>query len=130
MSLLLALLATSALADQPSKRPSDAERGEELWERHCTACHGPTNRGDGPATEALVVTVPDLRGKVKVDEATIKLVLRGMGGMPAYETSFDKTDARRVLKHMATVHEARAKKPKPPTKRDDQEPEPDEANDE
>jgi len=116
MSLLLALLATSAMAEQPTKRLSDAERGEELWARHCAACHGPTNRGDGPATEALVVDVPDLRGKVKVDDATLKLVLRGNGGMPGFETSFDKADARRVLKHMLAVHEAKATKPSPKKK--------------
>ncbi len=130
MSLLLALMATSAFADQPTERLSDAARGEELWERHCSACHGPSNRGDGPATEALVVDVPDLRGKVKVDDATLKLVLRGNGGMPGYETSFDKADARRVLKHMLKVHEVKAKKPAadpkttlkkplPPAERDD-----------
>lgn len=112
MSLFLsALLVVGAFAEQPNKRPSDEERGKELWERHCTACHGPANRGDGPATEALVVEVPDLRDQVKINDAMMKLVLRGRGAMPGYETSFDKNDARRVLKYMATVHEKRAKPP-------------------
>ena len=117
-AFLAALLVAAAVAEQPTKRPSDEERGKELWERHCTACHGPANRGDGPAAEALVAEVPDLRDKVKVDEATLKLVLRGRGAMPGYETSFDKNDARRVLKYMAAVHKKRtkapAKKPAPP----------------
>ncbi len=114
MTVLMALLVTSALAEQPGKRLSDAERGEELWERHCTACHGPANRGDGPATEALVVAVPNLQGQVKVDEETLKLVLKGRGAMPGYETSFDKADARRVLQYMSKVHEAKRKAPAPP----------------
>jgi len=112
MSMFLAaMLVSGAFAEQPTKRPSDEERGKELWERHCTACHGPANRGDGPATEALVVEVPDLRDQIKVNDAMMKLVLRGRGAMPGYETSFDKNDARRVLKYMATVHEKRAKPP-------------------
>ena len=111
--LLLLVLAWPASASQPTKRLSDPERGEELYQRHCAACHGATNAGDGPATEALVVDVPDLRNQVKVDEATIKLVLRGKGGMPGYETTFDKADAKRVLQHMVAVHQRKPKAAKP-----------------
>ena len=110
--VLLLIAALAAQAAQPTKRPTDAERGKELWERHCTACHGPTNQGDGPATTALVAEVPDLRDAVKVDDATIRIVLRGQGPMPGYETSFDKADARRVLKYMAAVHKKATTAPK------------------
>lgn len=104
--LLLIVAVPSALAGQPTKRSTDEERGEELWLRHCQACHGPGNRGDGPAAEALVAKVPDLRGKVKADDATVKVVLRGKASMPGYETTFiePKADTRRVLNYMATVH--------------------------
>jgi len=126
--LLSMMLLPTALAGQPTKRLSDDERGKQLWERHCQACHGPGNRGDGPATEALVAPVPDLRGKVKADDATIKLVLRGRGSMPAYEATFaePRGDARRVLAYMGKVHskgstqkpaapaKAKAKAPPPP----------------
>ena len=116
MTFLIATLLSShvALAEQPGKRLTDAERGEQLWERHCVACHGPANRGDGPATEALVVEVPDLQGEVEVNDETLKLVLKGRGAMPGYETSFDKADARRVLQYMAKVHQAKRKAPPPP----------------
>lgn len=118
--LLLSLLMPTALAGQPTKRLSDDERGKQLYERHCTPCHGAANRGDGPATEALVADVPDLRGKVKADEATIKVLMRGRGAMPSYESTWPepKADARRVLAYMATVHQTRStqKPPKPPVK--------------
>lgn len=106
----LLLLALPALAAQPTKRPTDAERGKELWTRHCVSCHGPANHGDGPATAALVSRVPDLAGVVKADKATVEVVLNGKGAMPGYAASFGADDARRVLQHMATVHEG----PPPP----------------
>ena len=114
MSVIVLIATSLAIAAQPTKRPSDAERGQQLWEQSCSACHGPSNRGDGPATTALVAPVPDLRDEVKVNEATIKVVLRGQGAMPGYETSFDKADARRVLKYMATVHNKKTTAPKAP----------------
>lgn len=94
-------LGVAASAAQPTKRPSDAERGEELYRRHCVACHGVRNGGDGPATPALVAEVPDLVGKVTSGEEAIKLVLKGRGAMPGYEASFDRHDAVRVLTFMS-----------------------------
>lgn len=99
MVLLLAATATSAKAPS-NKRPTDEERGQELYDRHCFQCHGARVDGQGPATTALVRPVPSLVNAVKVDDATVQVVLRGKGVMPAFETSFDRADARRVLQHM------------------------------
>ena len=109
--MLLGLLSLSALAADAQKRPTDDQRGKELYERHCVSCHGATARGDGPATEALVVPVPDLQGQVRADAATIKVVQFGRRAMPAFEASFDSDDARRVLLWMAKVHTAPATPP-------------------
>jgi len=110
---LSAILAVSAVAPaaQPNKRPTDEVRGKELYDRHCEACHGAYAKGHGPATEALVHPVPDLLGRVKADEATIRLVLRGKDAMPGYEQTFDKHDAKRVLQHMARIQEPSAAPP-------------------
>jgi mono/diheme cytochrome c family protein len=113
------LLLPPLLAAVPTKRPTDEERGRELWVRHCQSCHGVQNRGDGAATTSLVVPVPDLLGKVKVDEATIKVVLRGKVSMPAFEQSFDEPDARRVLGYQAKLGAEPARVGEPPA---DQEP--------
>ena len=100
MSFVL-LLAGYALGAPPApKKLTDAERGKELYERHCVACHGTTGAGDGPAATALVVPVPDLRGKVAPSPPLIDLVRMGRGTMPAFEASFDADDARRVLAYM------------------------------
>jgi mono/diheme cytochrome c family protein len=37
-----------------------AETGAELFQENCAACHGAYAEGDGPATAALAVPVPDL----------------------------------------------------------------------
>jgi mono/diheme cytochrome c family protein len=110
------LLAGVAWAADP-KRPTDEQRGKELYERHCVACHGASAAGDGPATASLVVKVPDLQGAVKTDKESIELVRFGKGAMPAFEASFDNEDARRVLLHMSKVHEGGSKPaaPEPPT---------------
>ena len=34
--------------------------GEENFQRLCAACHGDSGRGDGPVSEILSTTVPDL----------------------------------------------------------------------
>lgn len=104
LCLLVLVLAGLGWAVEPGKkRPTDQERGQELYVRHCEACHGAFNRGKGPATEALVHPVPDLQGKLQVDDAMIQLVLRGKGAMPGYEQTFDRFDAKRVLDHMARL---------------------------
>lgn len=120
VALTLALVSTVRAA-QPTTRPSDEERGEELYRRHCVQCHGVRNAGDGPATRALVATVPDLRGKLNQQEATLNLIMRGRGSMPGYEASFDKPDARRVVRYMmrlgdeyALPPEATPAAPRPP----------------
>lgn len=95
----------AAANDVSSKRPSDLERGETLYKRHCTSCHGSQVHGDGPATAALVHPVPDLAGQVKADNTRIDIVTFGAGAMPGFEASFDRNDARRVLKYMAVAHE-------------------------
>lgn len=92
-----------ASAAQPTKRPTDQERGKELYDRHCLACHGTRGAGDGPATEALVVPIPDLVGKVKADAKTIDLVEIGRGAMPGFQASFDADDAKRVLAWMSKL---------------------------
>lgn len=105
-ALSLGLLLThtpAAPAGQPSKRPSDMDRGQQLWERHCWQCHGATNQGDGPAAAALVHTVPNLIDQIVVTDELARLVLKGKGAMPGYEQSFDFHDARRVLKYQATL---------------------------
>jgi mono/diheme cytochrome c family protein len=119
---LLLLLAAGAWAGLPTKRPTDEERGKELYDRHCLACHGADARGQGPATEALVAKVPNLKGQVVADKPTVALVQNGKGSMPAFEASFDNDDTRRVLQWMARLPYEPPAPTKPPKPADDDEP--------
>lgn len=97
------VIAGIAYAGRPTKRLSDDDRGKQLYDRHCVQCHGAKGAGDGPAAAALVHPVPDLRdGKLTFTnrEAKAAVVLDGKNAMPSFETSFDRYDARRVLRWM------------------------------
>lgn len=97
------VIAGIALAGRPTKRLSDDDRGKQLYDRHCVQCHGPNAAGDGLAAAALVHPVPDLRdGKLSVGnrDAMAIVVIDGKNAMPSFEASFDRYDARRVLRWM------------------------------
>lgn len=103
--LILLAVPVLALAGRPSKRLSDHDRGELLYQRHCMQCHGATNAGNGPAAEHLVAVVPDLRGGMSQErrEELVPVLLDGRGSMPSFQESFGRYDARRVLRYMAML---------------------------
>ena len=61
-------------------------RGEALFGRHCSGCHGPTGRGDGPAAEALLPAPRDLATAHFSDRALSRILWAGVPGssMPAW----------------------------------------------
>jgi len=107
VTMLCVLVGTASAAPSSSKkkknaRPTDAERGSELYERHCVQCHGATADGKGPMAAALVSEIPNLRGVISKDtlEKYVTVVQRGQNSMPGFELSFDKHDTRRVLREL------------------------------
>jgi mono/diheme cytochrome c family protein len=116
----------AAFAGQPTRKPTDVERGRELYQRHCQQCHGVGGRGDGPTSPALVRKPADLQGKVQVNDATLQVVLRGRGAMPAFDQSFGQDDARRTLQYFAALKDppvaARPAPPPPPAEENGEEP--------
>lgn len=108
------VLVGTAVAARPSKRLSDDDRGRELYDRHCVACHGVAVAGDGPAATAMIRPVPDLRAALTTDtvDTYVTAVFAGKGAMPGFEATFDKADARRVLAWAAQLAAGTA--PQPP----------------
>ena len=109
LTLCLAILALGwpATAGQPTKRPTDVEKGESLWERSCWQCHGERAAGDGPAAAALPGGVPSLVGQVPEErwDALVQVIMTGRGPMPAFAEELDKRDARRILKYLNKLEE-------------------------
>jgi len=102
------VVAVGSLASTPAaatRRPADADEGGALYARHCQACHGALGRGDGPVAADLVGGVPDLGGSFarRDVEAAMPTVLSGRGAMPAFAEVIDTYQARRVLRHLATL---------------------------
>jgi mono/diheme cytochrome c family protein len=94
----LASLGKAVSAGQPTKRPTDVERGEELYIRDCAACHGATGEGSGAAGLAA----PALVGVAWEKKTTVPIILEGRGDMPGFSAVMDKHDARRILTWLAT----------------------------
>ncbi len=107
---LLALVALPgwALAESstwPTKRSSDTEWGEDLYNKHCWQCHGRQAQGDGPAAAALQVPVPSLRGVGDPDirAERVTTARQGSGPMPAYHESISRQDMRRVFIYIESL---------------------------
>jgi copper transport protein len=75
-------------------------RGQELFERNCIACHGPTGEGDGPAAEGLDVRPPRMSDHVPFhsDGVIFTWITQGIPpdeaekDMPAFEDVFSEED--------------------------------------
>ena len=115
---LLVLLALPALAAQPKKRSEDHVQGKQIWEQSCWQCHGEENDGEGPAAEALVDTVPDLRGQItaKRYDKYVTLIMGGSPTHPAFSTEMDEHQAKRIFIYLERMERERKN---PPVKKDD-----------
>ena len=130
LARLLALLALVALpglagaesSSWPTKRSSDTDWGEDLYNKHCWQCHGRKAEGDGPAAAALQAPVPSLRGVS--DNGTrgdlVTTARQGSGPMPAYHESISRQDMRRVFLYIESLDKPE-KKPEAPTEDAEQE---------
>lgn len=90
-----------------AKRAASIERGQVLFAKECSGCHGALGKGDGP--DGLYFTTPpsDLTAPAvtKQSDAVLFVKLtRGRGDMRAYEKVYDATqrwdlvNAMRALK--------------------------------
>lgn len=55
-----ALFAASGSLQAGDVEPFLGYDGEQLFQRFCASCHGPSGYGDGPVAPALKVLIPDL----------------------------------------------------------------------
>lgn len=97
--MFLFLLTALALAGQPTKRPSDSDRGGQLYMQNCWMCHGKKGQGNGPAASAFKTESPPLAKMFSAAERDqmIRVIMDGKHEMPAFNSIMDRADARRIL---------------------------------
>jgi len=95
--------------------------GQELYQRHCAACHGQTGRGDGPAGHALTLKPPNLAdpsltGKPldywfwRISEGGAAEPFHARGSvMPAWKYHLSETERWQVIAYARTLGNAEAK---------------------
>lgn len=99
------------LDEVPENTPSLA-RGAELFRRDCSACHGETGRGDGPAGRALTPAPANLTDMTGLADATpLSFYMRitiGVAGtaMPAFETRLPAADRWALALYASTLRQA------------------------
>ena len=93
--------------------PPGASRGAILYAQHCTVCHGPDGRGNGPAAPSLIPRPRDFTGgqfKYKstptadppTDADLIGVVSRGLNAsaMPYFHDLLSDADVREVVDYI------------------------------
>ena len=96
---LAALSAASPLRAEPtavqlhdSSAAAKTDAGYELFERHCTLCHGHDGRGHGPVAAALKIAPSDLtqisaRNNGEFPAAKVADIIRNGGGVLGHGSS-------------------------------------------
>src|SRR5579864_5657420 len=84
----LALGQTAQPQSTPDKQAS-AERGKELFTKHCASCHGVSGKGDGPAAPALKIHPADLttletRNKGQFPSLRVMQAIKAGPSVPAH----------------------------------------------
>jgi mono/diheme cytochrome c family protein len=100
--------AERARANPVPDSPQAVAKGRALFQRHCTACHGPKGKGDGPAsTEARDLTDPAVQARLTDGEIFWKI---GTGrkkddemAMPAFARQIGAQDRWKLVGYVRTL---------------------------
>ena len=109
MSICLCAFTLAQQAKKPVTRSLD---GAVLFRNYCTSCHGTGGEGNGPAADALKVSMPNLtlltkhagkfpRQRIRnILEGTESPVSHGSEKMPVWGPVFHEIDADQDLGHV------------------------------
>lgn len=112
-------VAQAGAHDIPSKAPADATKranplrrseavigeGQNVYERLCVFCHGPSGSGDTPAASGFSHRLSDFRKgfKGQTDGALFWKITKGGGPMPAYDKSLTEEQRWQVIHYLRTL---------------------------
>ena len=88
-----------------------AARGRELFRTHCTSCHGPLGKGDGPASNRAADLTDPLRVEInpegvlfyKIWYGHLVSLREGRFNMPAFEGTLSREDTWAVVEHVKAL---------------------------
>ena len=100
------LFGTVALGQaEPKAQSGDVARGQALFIRNCTGCHGPQGGGDGyrflRGPDPANLTSPSTRKKSDAD--LLKTIHDGKPNMPSWNLRLSEEESRDVLAYVRTL---------------------------
>ena len=100
------LFASVAQVEADVKAQSgDAARGQILFARYCTGCHGPEGGGDGyrfaRGPDAANLSSPSI--KKKSDTVLLKTIHEGKPNMPPWNTRLSEKESKDVLAYVRSL---------------------------
>ena len=116
LSLATGLLIVAAALAITRTRLSAQPRGKAVYDKHCTECHGPTGKGDGPGAFYVAPRPRDFStgrykirstetGSVPTDEDLVRSVRQGLYGtaMPGWDRILSDTDIQDVVAYIKSL---------------------------
>ncbi len=113
------LLTLPHLAAPPhlTAQDADLERGAELYDRWCAACHGFEGDGQGPAAEYMLPRPRDFTGgiyqirttrggELPTDDDILRMIDEGMPGttMPGWEGFLSRADREALVEYLKSFY--------------------------
>ena len=103
-----AILAAGLWLVSTAARGAHAQEAKELYEKSCNNCHGPSGKGDGPASKMLKPPAADfataLKGKADAD--IVKVIKEGGKAvgksslMPAFGSKLTDDQIQALVQHV------------------------------
>jgi mono/diheme cytochrome c family protein len=114
VALVILLFVVAAVAPQSfAGKKGDPKAGQKTYDTFCTACHGTSGRGDGPAAVALPVKPKNLADgkylKTLTDEYLFKVIKEGgvsvgkSGLMAPWGGQIDEQGIRNVVAYIRSL---------------------------
>ena len=103
--LIVLGLGLTVLINTALSASDDTDKGKQIYEQNCLACHGPEGKGDGPLAMTLKPAPANLGGKTvktKPDSDLLTVIRKGKTGtaMPPWEEKLSEQQINDVLAYV------------------------------
>ena len=94
---------TKRMKDPVKPTEASIQKGKEIYEQKCAACHGATGEGNGPAAAGLKPKPANLKESLAekmTDGEFFWMISTGRGPMPSFEKQLTKTERWEVIHYI------------------------------